>query len=69
VDAHSTHVTRTTLHRVPHSEQMQNRVLCALGQPTTALAISGLPHTGHAPSATSFRSSATSCAARREKCT
>ena len=36
VALHSTHLTRTTFHCVPHSEQVQKRVLCAFGQPTTA---------------------------------
>src|SRR5215475_966190 len=65
VELQSRHVTRTTFHFVPHSEQLQNRVLWALAQSTTALVTGGLPHTGQAPFATSFRSSPLSKAAMR----
>src|SRR5215470_13931735 len=65
VELQSRHVTRTTFHIVPQSEQLQNRVLWALAQPTTALVTGALPQTGQAPFATSFRSPSLSKAAMR----
>ena len=49
VELYSTRLTSKTLHIVPHSEQVQKRVLEAFGQPTTKLVIGGYPHTGQTP--------------------
>src|SRR4029434_1943699 len=66
---HHKHLTRTTVHIVAHREQVQKRVLWALGQPIMEQVIGALQHTGQALSATRCKSSAVSNAANCTKCT